>query len=189
MNYDIIAIGASMGGFQALKQIINELPKNFKAAVFVVLHIPAEHESFLAEIYGRKSKVKVQAAVNGELIKPGHVYIAVPDYHLRVEKKHIVLDHGPRLNFHRPAVDTLFSSVAKEYGPRVIGVVLTGALDDGSAGIVDIKAQGGMCVVQDPKDAVNPSMPSEAIAAVEMDYCVPLNKMSELLIGLVGEGA
>jgi two-component system chemotaxis response regulator CheB len=187
MNYDIIVIGASMGGFQALKQLISELPKNLKAAVLVVLHIPAEHESFLADTFGRKAKVPVHSAVNGDVIKVGHVYIAVPDYHLRVDKDHIVLDHGPKHNFHRPAVDTLFTSAANSYGPRAVGVILTGALDDGTAGMIDIKRRGGLCVVQDPSDAANPSMPASALETVEIDHCVPLSKMSELLVSLAGK--
>jgi two-component system chemotaxis response regulator CheB len=187
MNYDIIAIGASMGGFQALKQIISELPKDFKTAVLIVLHIPAEHESFLADIFGRKSKVPVHPAVNGDVIKAGHVYIAVPDYHLKVEKNHIVLDHGPKHNFHRPSVDTLFTSVALSYGTRAIGVILTGALDDGTAGMMDIKRHGGMCIVQDPKDAAYPSMPASVLETVEIDHCVPLKKMSKLLISIAGK--
>ena len=187
MKYDIIAIGASMGGFQALKQIINELPDDFKATVLVVLHIPAGQESFLSEIYGRISHVQVHSAVDGDILEVGHVYVAVPDYHLQVKNNCIVLDHGPKLNFHRPAVDALFSSVAKEFGPRAIGVVLTGALEDGTAGLVEIKRHGGICVVQDPSDAANPSMPASALAAVDVDYCVKLNKMGQLLIDLAGQ--
>lgn len=184
--YDIIVIGASMGGFHALKQLIGEFPADLPAAVFVVLHIQPERESLLADIFGKNAKISVVAAKDRERIRKGQVYIAVPDFHLRIEGNQIRLDHGPRHNFHRPAIDALFSSAAKEYGSRVVGVVLSGALDDGTAGLMDIKRNGGMAVVQEPSDAVNPSMPSSAINCVPIDYCLPLSGMGRLLSGLAG---
>lgn len=186
-RYDIIVIGASMGGFEALRQLISEFPADLAAAVFVVLHISSDHESSLAAIFGRNAKVPVVPAKDHDLIKRGHVYIAVPDFHLRIDGKHVLLDHGPKHNFHRPAVDPLFSSAAKEYGQRVVGVVLTGALDDGTVGLMDIKRFGGMTVVQDPKDAVNPSMPASALSCVPIDHCVPLSEMGSLLSSLAGQ--
>lgn len=111
----------------------------------------------------------------------------MPDYHLRIAEGRIVLDHGPRHNFSRPAVDTLFTSAAATYGPRVIGVVLTGGLDDGTAGLMDIKRHGGVAIVQDPKDAVNPSMPSSARECVPVDYCIPLSELGGLLKTLAGK--
>jgi two-component system chemotaxis response regulator CheB len=186
MRYDIIVIGASMGGFHALRQIISEFPANLPAAVFVVLHIPADHESFLATSWGRNAKLPVMSAIDGAHIKPGHVYVAVPDFHLRVDGARITLDHGPKHNFHRPAVDTLFTSAAEAFGPRVVGVVLTGALDDGTSGLMDIKRHGGRSVVQTPSDAANPSMPASALDCVPMDHCVPLSEMGLLLSGLAG---
>ena len=187
LRYDIIVIGASMGGFHALKELIGELPSDLPAAVFVVLHIEPQRESHLARIFGRDAKISVVTAKDGDSIKHGHVYIAVPDFHLRVENNKVRLDHGPRHNFHRPAVDTLFSSAAKEFGSRVIGVVLTGALDDGTAGLMDIKRHGGMTVVQNPDDAVNPSMPASALDCVPIDRCAPLSEMGALLSGLAGK--
>ena len=187
IRYDIIVIGASMGGFHALKQLISEFPEDLPAAVFVVLHIPTDHKSFLAEAFGRDAKLPVLPAKDGDLIKPNHVYVAVPDFHLRIEGKHISLDHGPKHNFHRPAVDTLFKSAAESFGPRVVGVVLTGALDDGTSGTMDIKRYGGMAVVQAPSDAANPSMPASVIDCVDVDHCVPLSKMGKLLSSLAGQ--
>jgi len=187
MRYDIIVIGASLGGFDALRQLISEFPADLPASVLVVLHISSAHESFLAHIFGQKAKLPVVPAQDHDLIRPGHVYIAVPDYHLRVDDRHILLDHGPKHNFHRPAIDALFFSAAKAFGPRAIGVVLTGALDDGTAGLMDIKRFGGVAVVQDPADAVNASMPASALNCVQVDHCVPLSEMGRLLSGLAGQ--
>ena len=184
---DIIVIGASMGGFHALRDLISEFPKDLKAAVLVVLHIPSEHKSFLAETFGKNAKIPVLAAKDHLEIKNGHVYIAVPDFHLLIKSKRIELSHGPRHNLHRPAVDTLFYSAATAYGPRVIGVILTGALDDGTAGLMEVKRHGGVSVIQDPSDAVNPSMPASARDCVPIDHCVPLSKMAELLVTLAGQ--
>jgi two-component system chemotaxis response regulator CheB len=186
LKFDVIVIGASMGGFQALKKIISELPKKLAAAVLVVLHIPGDEESHLADLYAKNSKIPVHAAVDGALIKSGHVYVAVPDHHLRVKDHHIVLDKKPKDHFHRPSVDALFSSAAEDYGTHAIGVILTGALDDGTKGLMEIKRLGGVSVIQDPKDADTPSMPSSALAAVEIDHCVHLDQMSALLTKLVG---
>lgn len=187
MRYDIIVIGASMGGFHALKQLISELPADLPAAVFAVLHIPADHESYLAESWGRHAKLPVLSAADGAHIRAGHVYVAVPDFHLRVSGVHMTLDHGPKHNFHRPAVDTLFTSAAETFGPRVVGVVLTGALDDGTSGLMEIKRCGGRSVVQTPSDAANPSMPTSALDCVPVDHCVPLSEMGRLLASLAGQ--
>jgi two-component system, chemotaxis family, protein-glutamate methylesterase/glutaminase len=184
---EIIVIGASMGGFHALRQVISDFPEDLAASVLVVLHIPSDHESYLAESFGRTAKLPVVSAEDQEVIKPGHVYVAVPDFHLRIKAGRIQLDHGPRHNFHRPAVDTLFSSAALEFGPKVVGVVLTGALDDGTCGLMEIKRHGGIAVVQDPADAANPSMPASAMDCVPIDHCVPLSRMASLLSWLAGQ--
>jgi two-component system chemotaxis response regulator CheB len=186
LHPNIIVIGASMGGFQALRQIISELPEDLTASIFIVLHIPSDHESLLTELYARNSKLPVVSAKDKDLIKPGHIYIAVPDYHLQFDGNHIHLDHGPKHNFHRPAVDTLFISAAKEFGPRVVGVVLSGALDDGTAGLMEVKRHGGVSIIQDPKDAVNPSMPQSARDCVPIDHCVPISEMAALLAKVSG---
>jgi two-component system chemotaxis response regulator CheB len=184
---DIIVIGASMGGFHALRDLISELPKDLKAAVLVVLHIPSEHKSYLADSFGKDASIPVLEAKTHQQIKPGHVYVAVPDFHLLVKAQTVELSHGPKHNLHRPAVDTLFYSAAKAYGARVIGVVLTGALDDGTAGLMEIKRHGGVSVIQDPKDAANPSMPESARDCVPIDHCVPLSEMAALLTSLAGQ--
>lgn len=183
---DIIVIGASMGGFHPLKELIRGFPVDLPAAVFVVLHTAPERKTFLAEIFGRGANVPVADAQDGQAIEQGHVYLAVPDFHLRVDEKRVLLDHGPRQNFARPAVDALFSSAAKAFGRRVVGVVLSGALDDGTAGLLDIKRHGGIAVVQNPSDATNPSMPASALDCVPVDHCVPLAEMGRLLLELAG---
>ncbi len=186
LRHDLIVIGASMGGFHALKQLISEFPKDLQAAVLVVLHIPADRESFLAESFQHGARLQVLSAKDGDTIRHGHVYIAVPDFHLRIDETKIKLDHGPKHNFSRPAVDPLFTSAALQFGPRVIGVILTGALDDGTNGLMDIKRYGGRSVIQTPSDAVNPSMPASAESCVPIDHSVPLSEMGKLLTSLAG---
>lgn len=186
LRHDLIVIGASMGGFHALKQLISEFPKDLPAAVLVVLHIPSDRDSFLADSFGRGASLPVLSAKDGDTIRHGHVYLAVPDFHLRIDQTKIKLDHGPKHNFSRPAVDPLFTSAALQFGPRVVGVVLTGALDDGTNGLMDIKRYGGRSVIQTPSDAANPSMPSSALSCVPIDHSVPLSEMGKLLISLAG---
>jgi two-component system chemotaxis response regulator CheB len=178
---DIIVIGASLGGIEAVSQLLAELPRELNAAVFVVLHIGA-HENRLATVFNRQSKLPVSQAVNGEDIKHGHVYLAAPDNHLILTPGGIRLVHGRRENFARPAIDALFRSAALAFGPRVVGVVLTGGRSDGAAGLLAIKDCGGVCIVQDPADAVAPSMPSSALARVNVDHCAPLSQIPALLI-------
>lgn len=184
---DIIVIGASAGGVEALLNTVKELPANFSATIFIVLHVPAQSPSLLPGILGRVSKLPVAHGQDGAPIQAGHIYIAPPDNHLLVEKGFIRVVRGPKENRHRPAVDPLFRSAALAYRNRVIGVILSGALDDGTAGLVAIKRYGGLAVVQDPLDALYPGMPSNAIANVRVDYILPLAQIPALLIKLVQE--
>jgi two-component system chemotaxis response regulator CheB len=162
----VIAIGASAGGIEALQRLMGGLPGNLAAAVCLVLHIPATSRSLLAEIIDRQTPLPVTSATDGETLRAGHVYVAPPDCHLRVVRGRVRLDRGPKENGVRPAIDPLFRSVAEEYGPRGIAVVLSGALSDGAAGAATVAAAGGAVLVQDPEDAVVPSMPISARAAV-----------------------
>jgi two-component system, chemotaxis family, protein-glutamate methylesterase/glutaminase len=180
-GHDIIVIGASAGGVEALSAVVRELPADLPAAVFVVLHMPAQSPSLLAKILDRSAKLPATQAVDDEPIRQGHIYVAAPDCHLLVQKGHVHVKRGPKENRHRPAIDPLFRSAARAYGPRVIGVVLTGALDDGTAGLKDIKRLGGLAVVQDPDDAYFPSMPRSAIQNVEVDHVKPLSQIGSLL--------
>ncbi len=184
---DIIVIGASAGGLKAFETIVSQLPSNFPAAVFIVWHISPDYPSLLPEILARSTPLRVKHASGKEPIRPGHIYIAPPDHHMLVEWGNVHLSRGPKENRFRPAIDVLFRSAALSYGERVIGVVLTGSLDDGAAGLYAIKERGGIAVVQDPFDALHPSMPKAAMKAVAVDHCVPIVEMGALLVNLVNK--
>jgi two-component system, chemotaxis family, protein-glutamate methylesterase/glutaminase len=180
-NRDIIVIGASAGGVQALTQLVADLPHDLPAAVFIVLHIPADSPGLLPSILSRDSRLPVAHAINGEPIKQGRIYVAAPDQHLLIEKSHVKLVRGPKENLHRPSIDTLFRSAALSCGTRVVGVVLTGARDDGKVGMRAIKQRGGVAIVQDPMEATFPSMPMSVIQEIRVDYVVPLREIAALL--------
>jgi two-component system, chemotaxis family, protein-glutamate methylesterase/glutaminase len=184
---DIIVIGASAGGLEPLQRVLADLPADLSAAVFVVIHMGAT--SFLAEILGRASTLPVRRASSGAAIEFGQIYVAVPGVHLLLHDNHVLLRRGPRENLARPAVDPLFRSAAATFGARVIGVVLSGSLNDGTAGIRAVKQCGGVVVVQHPTDAAYPSMPLSATRHTEIDYIVPANEMGELLARLTNEPA
>jgi two-component system, chemotaxis family, protein-glutamate methylesterase/glutaminase len=184
MARDIVVIGASAGGFDALKDLFRGLPAQLAASVLAVLHISPYSNSHLPQLFSRLSALPVSHPRHGETIQRGHIYIAPPNHHLRFHKGHMELDLGPKENRHRPAVDVLFRSAAYQYGPRVIGVILSGALDDGTAGLWEIKKHGGIAIVQNPEDALYPSMPFSAMRSVQIDYAVPLSGMAELITSL-----
>lgn len=184
---DIIVVGASAGGVEALTALVAALPADLPAAVFIVLHIGADAPSLLPRILARDARLPVRHAIDGEPITPGFVYVARPDLHLLIEDRHVKLVHGPKENLHRPSVDTLFRSAARWAGPRVIGVVLTGARNDGTAGMRAIKQQGGIAIVQDPVEATFPSMPSSVLQRIKVDYSVPLREIGPLLAKLSGQ--
>lgn len=178
---DTIVIGASAGGVQALSALVADLPANLPAAVFIVLHIPADAPSMLPSILGRDSALRVTHPTNGELIARGRIYIAPPDRHLLIEGNRIKTVHGPRENLHRPSIDTLFRSAARWAGSRVIGVILTGARDDGTVGMRAIKKRGGLTIVQDPMEASFSSMPMSVMQTIKVDYSLPLREIGPLL--------
>lgn len=180
-GHDIIVIGTSAGGVEALVALARSLPRKLAAAVFIVLHIPAHSPSMLPDILNRAGLLKTESATDNANIENGHIYIAPPNFHLLVERGHMRVVHGPKENRHRPAIDPLFHSAAQAYGPRVIGVILTGALDDGTAGLQTIKQCGGLAIVQDPQDALFPGMPTSALVHVKVDYTLPLNEIGPLL--------
>lgn len=186
-GHDIIVIGASAGGVQALKTLVGSLPRKLPASIFVVLHIPAESPSLLPEILSRAGPLEAVQAVDGIEIEHRCIYIAPPDHHLLIEHGHVRVVRGPKENRHRPAVDPLFRSAAQIYGTRVVGVILTGGLDDGTAGLLAVKRRGGIAVVQDPDEALYPGMPSSALANVEVDYRLPLSSIGPLLVRLASE--
>jgi two-component system chemotaxis response regulator CheB len=188
-DHDLIVIGASAGGVEALQNLAAGLPHDLPAAVCIVLHLSPTGPSFLAEILSRAGALPATQVEKEEVIKPGHIYTALPDHHLLVEQGYVRATRGPKENRFRPAVDVLFRSAAYIYGPRVIGVILTGALDDGTAGLWAVKDRGGLAVVQDPHEAFHPSMPESALRHVKVDACVPLPKMGPTLVQLAGEPA
>jgi two-component system chemotaxis response regulator CheB len=184
---DIIVIGTSAGGIEALRTLVGGLPQDFNASIFIVLHTAPESPGILAEILARAGHLPATNARNRERIQPGRIYVAPPDHHLLLEPGIVRTTRGPRENRFRPAIDPLFRSAAQTYGPRVVGVILTGGLDDGTAGLWAVKQLGGVTVVQDPHDALVPSMPESAMQNVRVDYCLPLEKIAQTLLSLTSE--
>jgi two-component system chemotaxis response regulator CheB len=181
---DIVVIGASVGGIEALRTIVGGLPADFPASVFVVMHVSPQSPSILADILDRAGALPAANAADGERIQPGRIYVAPPDHHLVIEPNRVRVTRGPKEKRFRPAVDPLFRSAAQVYGPRVIGVILTGYLDDGTAGLWAVKQLGGTSVVQDPQEALAPSMPASALRQVRVDHCVPVAEIAPLLVRL-----
>jgi two-component system chemotaxis response regulator CheB len=186
---DIIVIGTSAGGVSALQTLCAGLPGNLAASIFVVQHLSPTSKSVLPWLLSRAGELPAFHPIDGEPIRPGHIHVAPPDHHLLVKPGHVLIRRGPKENRTRPAVDPLFRSAAIAYGPRVIGVVLTGTLDDGSSGLIAVKRCGGISVVQDPDSAAWPDMPRNAIAHDHVDHCVNLTDLPALLVGLTGEPA
>lgn len=184
---DLVVVGASAGGVEALIQLLRGLPADLPAAVLVVLHLPTGAHSALPEILDRVCPLPVGPAVDGAPLEPGTVRVAVPDRHLLVADDHLLLSRGPRENSHRPAVDVLFRSAARSAGRRVVAVVLSGALDDGAAGMIAVRTRGGVGIAQDPADAMYPSMPRHAAEEGGAEHVIPLEKMSALLVELLSE--
>lgn len=188
-GHDIIVVGASAGGVEALTQLVRALPPDLPAAVFVVLHLPAHSPSALPQILDHRSRLPAAQARDGEPIQHGRVYVASPDRHLLLKGDRVRLSHGPRENAHRPAIDTLFRSAAVAYGARVVGVVLSGTLDEGTAGLLAIKRRGGQALVQDPEEALYDGMPRSAIDHVPVDAVAPVAELAGLLVRLAHEAA
>lgn len=183
----VVVIGASAGGLEALTLIVEALPRDLPAAVFVVIHQSPEHRSRLAEILSRVGPLPAELAVHGHPIRPGRIVVAPPDNHLMLTRGFITVVRGPKENGHRPAVDPLFRSAAAVYGRGVIAVLLSGALDCGTAGLLQVRARGGVTVVQDPKDAVVPSMPLNAIRQLTPDHVAPATELGAIIARLVRE--
>ncbi|HKE44233.1 MAG TPA: chemotaxis protein CheB [Steroidobacteraceae bacterium] len=184
---DIIVVGASTGGIASLQELVSALPADLPAAMLIVLHLGANAPGMLPEILGRAGPLPAQVPEDKAAIEAGRIYVAPPDRHLLVERGRVRVVRGPKENRHRPAIDPLFRSAAWAYGPRVIGVVLSGELDDGTAGLWAIKTCGGIAVVQDPHGAISQGMPRNALAHTEIDHCVPLVEIAPLLVRLADE--
>jgi two-component system, chemotaxis family, protein-glutamate methylesterase/glutaminase len=185
-GHTIIVVGASAGGLGALSRLVASLPKDLPAALLVVQHMSADTTGeVLVEALARSGKLGCKHAQNGEKIKYGQIYVAPSDHHMLISKGKILISKGARENRSRPAIDPLFRSAAVAFGSKLIGVILTGYLDDGTIGLKAVKRCGGICIVQDPKDAAYPDMPQNALNNVEVDYCLPLSEIGEHLAKLV----
>jgi two-component system, chemotaxis family, protein-glutamate methylesterase/glutaminase len=181
----VIVIGASTGGLQAVRTVVNGLPSDLPAAVFVVIHTSPEGPSLLATILGRSGPLPAKTAEDGELIRQGQIYVAPPDFHLVLERRRVRLSHGPREHRFRPAIDPLFRTAAEHHGANAIGIVLSGHMADGSHGLMTIKHRGGIAIVQDPEDAEVPTMPLTAMRQVKVDYVLPTREIGRVVTGLL----
>jgi two-component system chemotaxis response regulator CheB len=186
---DIVVVGASAGGMEALQKLVAGLPRDFPGSLFVVWHLSPGVKSMLPAVLQRSGNLPAAHPQDGDRIEPGRIYVAPNDHHLLLERGYVRVTRGPKENRFRPAVDPLFRSAAYIYGPRVVGVVLTGALDDGTAGLWAIKLRGGTAVVQDPSDAQQRSMPLNALDNVQVDHKLPVAEIGTLLDRLVREEA
>ncbi|MBG0567488.1 chemotaxis protein CheB [Actinoplanes aureus] len=181
---DLVAIGASAGGVEALRALVAGLPADYPGSLLVVLHVPRSAPSALAGILSRSGPLPAATAQDGDPLVGGRIYVAPGDHHLLLIDGHLRLSRGPAENGHRPAVDPLFRSVARVAGRRAIGVVLSGSRDDGAAGLAAIAAAGGATVVQDPEDAIYPWMPRAAVDQVKPDHIVPAAGLGGLLAAI-----
>lgn len=188
-GHDIIVIGTSAGGLKALSTIVSALPDEMDAVLFIVQHLAADKPSILPQILKDLGSLPTAHPMDKEKIQKGRIYIAPPDHHLLVNRGYMRVVRGPQENRFRPAIDALFRSAARAYGPRVVGVVLTGYLDDGTVGLQVIKKRGGIAVVQDPNEAEYPGMPKSVLRYVKVNHCIPLKEIPELLVRLANEPA
>ena len=182
---DVVVLGASAGGIEALERVVRGLPASLPVPVLVVVHVSASGISVLPQILSRAGRLRARHARHGEALAPGVVYVATPDHHLLVREDGVALNRGPQENGHRPAIDVLFRSAARAFGPRMAAVVLSGALDDGAAGLATVKGAGGVAIVQDPADAAFPGMPTSALARVDADHVAPAEGIADVLVALV----
>ena len=180
----VVVIGASAGGLAALRVLVSGLPETFPAAICVVLHTSPESPGGLADVLNRSTVLTALQAIDGQRLQSGHIYVAPPDRHLVIEPGRVRVTKGPREHRFRPAIDPMFRSAAEVFGQNAIGVILTGNLDDGTAGLRTIKELGGLAIVQDPSEALFSSMPRQAMASVDVDHVVPLSHMPRLLVEL-----
>lgn len=186
-GHDIIVVGASAGGVEALRSIVADLPGDLPAAIFVALHVPAVAYSVLPAILQRAGNLPAVHGEDGDEIERGRIYVAPPDHHLLIQPGFMRVNRGPKENGYRPAIDPMFRTAALTYGSRVVGVILSGVLDDGTAGLAAIKSHGGRALVQDPEEALYPMMPQSAIDASEPDLVLPTAEIASELARLARE--
>ncbi|MFO0791418.1 MAG: chemotaxis protein CheB [Pirellulales bacterium] len=186
-NRDIIVIGGSTGAIDVVCRILDGLPNDLEAAIFIVVHMAPASPNFHVDIFQNHTELPVNYAADREPIELGRVYVAPADRHLLIKAGEVRVIHGPKENNFRPAIDPLFRSAATTYDGRVIGVVVTGALDDGTHGLMQIKRAGGTTIVQSPEEAVEPSMPTSAIRRMEIDYVLHTDEIGPVITDLVGQ--
>jgi two-component system chemotaxis response regulator CheB len=184
---NIVVIGASAGGVESLCEIVAPLPANLSAAIFVVMHLSPLSPSVLPNILSSAGRLMVSAAVDGDRIVPGRISVAPPDHHMLIEPGRIRLTRGPKENRCRPAIDPLFRTAARAYGERVLGIVASGMLDDGTIGLHVIKSEGGIAIVQEPEDAPFPSMPLSALRTVDVDFVLRASEIAAKITELATE--
>jgi two-component system, chemotaxis family, protein-glutamate methylesterase/glutaminase len=182
---DVVVIGGSAGSVDALRSIVSGLPAHFPVSIFVVVHVSADSPSNLHLLLDRWGRLAATQALDGEPVQTGHIYVARPDYHLTLESGLVRVQRGPRENRHRPAIDPLFRTAARFYGPRVIGIILSGLLDDGSAGLYAVKQRGGIAIVQDPADAAWSEMPQHALHYASPQYVLRADDIAPSLVKIV----
>ncbi|GAB3255783.1 chemotaxis protein CheB [Larkinella harenae] len=186
---DIIVIGASAGGVYALKELVAGFSADFQASIFIVQHVSPHSPSLLPSILNHAGPLPAKHPEDGEWVQPGQIYVAPPDHHLLIEYDQVVVKKGPKENRFRPSIDALFRSAAYRFGARVIGIVLTGLLDDGTSGLWSIHRMGGLCIIQKPEEAMYSSMPRSVLEYVDVDYSVSVSEMPALLTELTQQTA
>ncbi|HEY4279649.1 MAG TPA: chemotaxis protein CheB [Conexibacter sp.] len=184
---DVIALGASAGGVEALTTVVAALPRKIDAAILIVLHVSEAGTSVMPQILSRSGVLPAANARDGETIEPGRIYVAPPGHHLTLDGTVARVQRGPRENGHRPAIDPLLRTAGQSFGPRAAGVILSGALNDGTAGLRLLKQRGGLAIVQDPETARYPSMPRSAISYCPVDAVLPLREIAAALERVAAE--
>lgn len=187
-RHDVIVVGASAGGVEPLQAMVQRLPTDLPAAVFVTMHVAPRTTSLLPEILNRAGTLVAEHPVDGAPIENGRIYVAPPDHHLVIERDHLHLTCGPKEQHHRPSINVMFRSAALAYGSRVAGVLLSGEMDDGTAGLWEIERRGGVTIAQNPEEASFPSMPLSALREIEIDHVVRMGDIGPLLTRLAREG-
>lgn len=184
---DMVVLGGSAGSIEAISRVLEHLPRSLPATVFIVMHLYPRQRSHMPAIFGKHASLPVRQAVDGDPIETGRIYVAAPDRHLLIAENHIHLTRGPKEGLHRPSINMTFRSAADVYGPRVIGVVLSGMLDDGAAGLWEIARHGGVTLVQDPGEASFSSMPESALQGARIDYKLKAAEIG-VMIGRIVNG-
>jgi two-component system chemotaxis response regulator CheB len=188
MSEKIIVIGTSFGGMNALKTILSILPSNFNIPILIIQHLSANSEGFLPKYLDRVCSINVKEADEKEQIKRGHAYIGPPNYHMLIDNQGFMsLSVDEKVNYARPSIDVLFESAVDAFGENIIGILLTGANSDGSKGLKRIKDNGGITIVQEPREAEADTMPKSALNVTQVDYVLTLNEIASLLVSLGDE--